>query len=179
MLKKILIVLAVVVIIFAVVVAMQPSDFRIVRSATMSAPPSKIFVQVNDFHNWPAWSPWEKMDPVMKRTYAGAAAGTGAIYSWAGNNDVGEGRMTITESRPDERILIKLEFTKPFAAVNTTEFVFIPEGNQTVVTWSMAGENNFLSKAVSLFMSMDKMVGDQFEQGLANMKALVEAAPKQ
>jgi len=179
MLKKILIAIAAIVVVFVVVVAIQPSEFRIVRSATISAPAPAVFAQVNDFHNWEAWSPWAKVDPAMKQAYEGPPAGTGAIYTWAGNDQVGEGRMTLTESRPSDLIRIKLEFLKPFAATNTAEFTFKPEGNQTVVTWSMAGENNFVAKAVHLFMNMDKMVGGDFEKGLARMRAVVEAAPKQ
>ena len=114
----------------------------------------------------------------MKQTYEGAPAGTGAIYSWVGNKEVGEGRMTMTESRPSDLIRIKLEFFKPFAATNIAEFTFKPEGNQTAVTWSMTGENNFMAKAIHLFMNMDKMIGGQFEKGLAQIKSLVEAPAK-
>ncbi len=179
MLKKILIAIGVIIIVFAVLVAMQPSEFHVVRAATMSAPAPAVFAQVNDFHNWEAWSPWAKLDPAMKKTYEGAPAGTGAISTWAGNKQVGEGRATITESRPSDLIRIELEFVRPFAATNTVEFTFKPEGNQTSVTWSMAGKNNFIAKAIHLFMDMDKMVGGDFEKGLAQMKSVVEAAPKQ
>jgi polyketide cyclase/dehydrase/lipid transport protein len=133
---------------------------------------------VNDFHNWEAWSPWAKLDPAAKATFEGPSAGTGAIFKWAGNKEVGEGSMTITESRPSDLIRIKLEFLRPFEATNSAEFTFKPEGNRTAVTWSMEGKNNFIAKAVCLFMNMDKMVGGQFEQGLAQMKDVVEAAPK-
>ncbi|MEK6210123.1 MAG: SRPBCC family protein [Pseudomonadota bacterium] len=129
---------------------------------------------MNDLHNWEAWSPWAKRDPQMKQNYEGAPAGTGAIYAWTGNKQVGEGRMTITESRPSDLIRIKLELFKPFAATNTAEFTFKPEGNQTAVTWSMTGQNNFIAKAVHLFMDMDKMVGKDFEAGLANLKTVTE-----
>src|SRR5204863_4270093 len=114
----------------------------------------------------------------IKQTYEGAPAGTGAIYTWIGNKEVGEGRMTIIESRPSELIRIKMEFFKPFAGISTAEFTFKPEGNQTAVTWSMSGENNFMAKAIHLFMNMDKMIGGQFEKGLASMKSIVETAPK-
>ena len=133
---------------------------------------------MNDFHNWEAWNPWGKTDPAMKQTYEGAPAGPGAIYTWVGNKEVGEGRMTITESRPSDLIRIKLEFFKPFAATNIAEFTFKPEGNQTVVTWNMTGQNNFKAKAIHLFMNMDKMIGGQFDKGLAEMKSIVETAPK-
>jgi hypothetical protein len=114
----------------------------------------------------------------MKQAYEGAPTGIGAIYTWTGNKEVGEGRMTIIESRPSDLIRIKLEFFKPFRATNTAEFTFKPEGNQTSVTWSMTGKNNFMAKAVHLFMNMDKMIGGQFEKGLAQMKSVVEGAPK-
>jgi len=165
---------AAVVVIFLVVVALQPSDFRIERSATIRAPAIAPYTQVNDFHNWRAWSPWEKVDPALKRSYEGPKAGTGAVYAWAGNKDVGEGRMTITDSRPGEVVRIKLEFFKPFAATNTAEFSFKPTGDTTAVTWTMTGQNNFLSKAICLFVNMDNMVGGMFEQGLAQMKSVVE-----
>lgn len=175
---KILIALAVVVIALVGVVAVQPSGFRIARTTTISAPPPAVFAHVNDFHKWEAWNPWVKLDPAMKQTYGGAAAGTGAIYTWAGNREVGEGRMTLTESRPSELIRIKLEFLKPFRATNTAEFTFKPDGDRTVVTWTMTGEKNFIAKAVGLVMNMDRMVGGQFETGLARMKSVVEASPK-
>jgi uncharacterized protein YndB with AHSA1/START domain len=174
MLLKILIPVAVIVLGFLVVVAMQPADFRVTRTATIAAPAAAVFAQVNDFHNWQAWSPWEKMDPAMKRTYEGAPVGRGAIYAWVGNKEVGEGRMTVTESRPNELIRIKLEFVKPFRATNVAEFSFEPRGDQTAVTWTMTGEKNFLTKAIHLFMNIDTMVGGSFETGLAQMKALVE-----
>jgi hypothetical protein len=179
MLIKILIAVAVIVVVFIVVVAMQPSVFRVARSATMSAPAPAVFAQVNDFHKWEAWNPWGKIDPAMKQTYEGAPAGPGAIYTWVGNKNVGEGRMTLTESRPSDLIRIKLEFFKPFAGTSIAEFTFKPVGNQTAVTWSMTGKNNFMAKAIHLFMNMDKMIGGQFETGLKQMKSIVEATLKQ
>jgi hypothetical protein len=178
MLLKILIVAAVVIVILVAIVALQPSQFRVARSTIISAAPATVFAQVNDFHNWEAWNPWGKIDPTMKQAYEGAAAGTGAIYRWAGNKEVGEGRMTITESRPNELVRIKLDFVKPFAATNAAEFTFRPEGNQTAATWTMTGKNNFIAKAAHLFMNIDKMIGDQFERGLADLKAVSEAAAK-
>lgn len=175
--KIILVVLAVGLLGLAVFIATQPADFRITRSTTIAAPASAIFPQVNDFHLWQAWSPWAKLDPAMKQTYEGATNGVGSIYNWAGNSEVGEGRMTITESRSPEWVRIHLEFLKPFKAVNTTEFSLKPEGNQTSVTWSMAGSNNFMAKAAGLFMNMDKMVGADFEKGLAALKEVAERAP--
>jgi hypothetical protein len=144
MFKKILIALVAIVVVFAVVVALQPSEFRVVRSATISAPAPAVFAQVNDFHNWEAWSPWAKLDQAAKYSFEGPSAGTGAAFRWAGNE----------------------------------EFTFKPEGDQTAVTWSMAGQNDFIAKAVCLSMNMDETVGGDFEKGLAQMKSAVEAAPK-
>ena len=176
MIRKILIALAGIVVVFVAIVAMQPSEYRVARTAIVSAPASAVFAQVNDFHHWEAWSPWAKLDPTMKQTYEGAPAGTGAIYTWAGNREVGEGRMTLMESRPSDRIMIQLEFLKPFAATSIAEFTFKPAGNQTAVTWSMTGHANFMAKAVHLFMSMDRMIGDNFEKGLARLKSITEGA---
>ena len=177
MLKIILISLAVIVAVFVVIVATRPSEFRVARSAAISAPPAAVFAQVNDLHKWEAWSPWAKLDPAMKTAYEGAPAGAGAVQTWTGNKEVGEGRVTIVESRPSDLIRFKLEMFKPFAATNAVEFSFKPEGDRTIVTWSMAGRNNFISKAVGLFLDCEKMVGGQFEQGLAQLKSVVETAP--
>ena len=170
----VLLVLAAIVLVFVVVVARQPADFCIVRSAAVAAPAAEVFAQVNDFHNWNAWSPWAKIDPDMKQTYAGAPAGIGAIYSWLGTSKVGAGTMTILDSKPNELIRINLEFRKPFKATNLAEFSFKPDGEETAVTWSMSGHKNFFFKAFGLFMNMDKLVGGDFEKGLAAMKAVVE-----
>lgn len=178
MLKWILAAVAAVVVVFVVVVALQPSDFRVERSATMRAPASAAYAQVNDFQNWRAWSPWEKIDPALKRQYEGPRAGTGAVYAWQGNKDVGEGRMTITESRPGELVRIRLEFFEPLAATSTAEFSFKPAGDSTAVTWTMSGQNDFVSRAICLFLDMDKMVGGMFEQGLAQMKSVVETSDR-
>jgi hypothetical protein len=178
MLKWILGAVGAVIVVFLIVVALQPSDFKVERSATLRAPAPAAFAQVNDFQNWQAWSPWEKVDPQIKRQYEGPKAGMGAVYAWQGNKDVGEGRMTITDSKPAELVRIKLEFFEPFAANNTAEFSFKPAGpDSTAVTWTMTGQNNFLSKAICMFMDMDKMVGGMFEQGLAQMKTTVERRP--
>jgi hypothetical protein len=174
MLFYILLAVVVIIAILFAVVAMQPSDFRIARSATIPAPAPKVFAQVNDFHNWDAWSPWAKLDPAAKNTYEGAPAGTGAIFKWSGNKQVGEGQMTMTESRPSDLIRIKLEFLRPFKATNAAEFTFKPDGSGTLVTWSMSGNRNFMLKAFGLLMNMDKMIGGEFEKGLASMRAVVE-----
>ncbi len=173
-LKRTLIVLLLLIGVFAIIIAFQPSEFRITRSATINAPPQEIFAQVNDFHRWEAWSPWIKLDPTAKMTYDGPAAGKGAISAWAGNDKVGEGKMTLTESHPSDLIKIQLDFIKPMADTSFTEFTFKPQGDQTAVTWTMTGHNNFMAKAFCLFMDMDKMVGGDFEKGLANMKSVVE-----
>jgi len=167
-------IVAVVVLGFVVVVAMQPTDFRYARTATMSAPADEVFAQVNDFHKWNDWSPWAKLDPAAKNSFEGPSEGEGAIFRWSGNDEVGEGKMTIIESRPGELVKIKLDFVKPFEGTATAEYTFQPQGDQTAVTWAMYGKNDFVGKAVSLFMDCEKMVGDQFDQGLANMKAVVE-----
>jgi uncharacterized protein YndB with AHSA1/START domain len=172
--KKILMGLVLVLAAFAVVVAMQPSDMRISRSATVDAPPDAVFAQVNDFHNWRAWSPWEKLDPNLQRSYSGAESGEGAVYHWSGNDEVGEGRMTIEESRPNELVHIRLEFVKPFAVTNAAEFTFAPQGEGTAVTWTMTGEKNFIVKGMGLFMDMDSLIGADFEKGLAQLKDVVE-----
>jgi hypothetical protein len=178
MLKKILIGLVAIVAVFAVVVALQPSEYRVARSTTVSAPAPDVFAQVNDFHNWDAWSPWAKLDPAAKATFEGPPAGQGAVFAWSGNDKIGEGRMTLTESRPAELVRIKIDFVKPFAGTSTSEFTFKPAGNQTAVTWIMSGQNNFIARAMCLFVSMDKMLGGEFEKGLAQMKSVAEAAKK-
>jgi hypothetical protein len=178
MLMPILIAIAAIMVVLIIIVATRPADFRITRTATMPAPPAVVFAQENDFHKWEAWSPWAKLDPACKYSYEGPAAGTGAIFTWSGNNKVGEGRMTILESRPDDLIRIKLEFLKPFKATSTSEFTFQPQSNQTVVTWSMYGKNNFMAKAMGLIMNCDKMVGGDFEKGLASLKSIAETAMK-
>jgi polyketide cyclase/dehydrase/lipid transport protein len=169
--------LAVLIIGFVAVAAMQPSEFHIARSATMAAAPDEVFTQVNDFHKWESWSPWLKIDPNAKTTYEGPSEGEGAIFRWAGNSEVGEGSMTIIESRPHEHIRIKLDFLKPFENTANAEFAFKPVDDKTNVTWSMSGKNNLLGKVMCLLMNMDKMIGDKYDEGLANMKKIVEAPP--
>lgn len=167
-----LLVLAAIVIV--IIAATKPNTFRIQRSATINAPPEKVFPLINDFHNWLSWSPWEKLDPNLKRTHSGAASGQGAVYEWVGNKKVGQGRMEILESSPPSRITIKLDFIKPFETHNTTEFTLAGQGGSTDVTWAMMGQMPFMFKVMTTFMSMDKMVGKDFEAGLASMKAIAE-----
>lgn len=174
MFKKILIGLFLIIGVFAVIVFMQPSEFRISRSCTINASTADVFAQVNSFFNWQAWSPWAKLDPNAKAEYEGPSEGVGAIFRWSGNDQVGVGSETIIESRPNELITIRLEFEKPYKAINTAEFKFDSQGDETIVTWSMFGKNNFVSKAMGMFMNFDKMVGGQFEEGLNNLKSVVE-----
>ena len=178
MLKKILIGLVAVVVIFVIVVATRPSEFRVSRSVTMNAPAAAIFPHVNELKKWEPWSPWMKLDPNAKSTFEGPEGGKGAAMTWAGNNEVGEGKMTITESKPNELVRFHLEFYKPMAGTSEAEFTFKPEGSGTTVTWSMSGKNNFIAKAMCMFMNMDEMVGGQFEKGLNSIKATVETPAK-
>lgn len=176
MLMKILAGLLIVVCALFGIIALQPSEYRVVRSASIAAPPETVFAQVNDFRKWESWSPWAKLDPNMKLTFDGPSSGQGAKYAWAGNSDVGEGSMTILQSTVNELIRIKLDFIAPFASTATNEFVFKPEGGGTRVDWIMTGSNDLLSKAFCFFMGgMDKMIGPDFEKGLAKLKTVTEA----
>ena len=154
--------------------ASKPNAFRIQRAASIKAPPEKIFPLINDFHNWASWSPWEKLDPALKRTYGGAASGPGAIYEWEGNKKVGQGRMEIVDCSPPSKVTIKLDFLKPFEAHNTAEFALIHQSDSTNVTWTMHGQQPYMFKIMSVFFSMDKMIGKDFEMGLANLKSITE-----
>jgi hypothetical protein len=152
----------------------RPDRFRIQRSATIKAPPQKIFPMINDFDAWPVWSPWERLDPELKRMRSGAASGVGSVYAWEGNKKVGTGRMEILESSPPSYVAIKLDFLKPFEAHNIAEFTLEPAVDATNVTWAMHGPSPFMAKLFAVFMDMDKMIGRDFEKGLANMKAAAE-----
>lgn len=154
--------------------AIQPDNFRVQRSAAIKAPPEKIFGLLNDFHQWGSWSPWEKLDPAMTKTHSGASNGKGAIYEWEGNKQVGKGRMEITEASSPAKLMIKLDFIKPFESHNTAEFTLDRQSDATNVTWAMLGQKPFMFKVMGLFMSMDKMIGKDFETGLANIKGIVE-----
>lgn len=174
MLEFVLTLVAVAVAVLVMLVAKRPGDFQVSRSALMAAPAFLVFEQVNDLQKWADWSPWAKLDPAANHVFEGPQSGVGAIMRWAGNHKVGEGSMTIVASQPHESIRFKLEFLKPFKASNTAEFTFKSEGEHTLVTWNMTGTNNFIGKAMSLFMNCDDMVGGQFEQGLSTIKAIVE-----
>ena len=175
MLFPILIAIASVVVLFVIVALMQSTDFRVSRSVKVKASTATAFEQVNDLHLMNAWNPWLKLDPNIKQTYSGAEAGVGAVYDWDGNKNVGAGRQTIVETCPPELVRMKLEFFRPFAGVNEVQFTCVPEGDHTVVTWNMTGQRNFIMKAMGLFCSMEKMCGDSFLEGLADMKKIVEA----
>ena len=180
-LKKIVIVIAVLAVLLigiGGIVAMQPDEFRIVRSTTINAPPEAAFGLVDDFHKWDAWSPWAKIDPNVKNTFEGPARGQGSVFKWSGDDKVGEGSMVIIESLPAQRVRLTLTFIRPFPGVNDVDFAFKPGAGQTQVTWAMAGRNNFVGKAFCMFMNMDKMVGGDFEKGLASMKQAAEESVK-
>ena len=173
-LRNLAILMTAVLAICVVVVLLQSSELRVSRSVTIEAPAGTVFEQVNDFHKWQGWSPWEKVDPQMTRTYEGPAQGTGASYVWSGNDQAGEGRMTITESKPNELIRIRLDFVRPMPSTNELEFTFQPKGNATEATWTLTGRKNFLMKALSPFMSIDNILGSEFEKGLEAMKKIAE-----
>ena len=174
MFKIIAIVVGVLLAALLIYAATQPDTFRVQRAISIKAPPEKIFPLINDLHSWGAWSPWEKMDPAMKRTFSGAASGKGAVYEWEGNHEVGKGRMEIMESSPPSKVVIKLDFIKPFEAHNIAEFTLESKGDSTNVTWAMHGPNPYIAKVIHIFFSMDSMVGKQFEAGLANLKTIAE-----
>lgn len=175
MILKIILILVALVGLVCLVAAFQPSTFRIERSATVAATPVALFPRLNDLHQVHEWAPWKEKDPKCSYEFTGPAAGVGASQSWSGNSDVGAGKQTIVESRPNELVRMKLEFLKPFEAVCEATYSLKPADNQTVVTWTMTGENNFVGKVFCLFMNQDKMVGGEFEKGLANLKRLAEA----
>jgi hypothetical protein len=168
------IVLLLVVAAVLVIAATKPDSFRVERSTTINAPPARVHALIDDFHRWTEWSPWEKVDPALKRSYSGAASGTGAIYEWEGNNKAGKGRMEILQSSPASNVRIKLDFLKPFEAHNTADFTIQPLPAGTNVTWAMYGPNPFMAKVMQTVVSMDKLVGKDFEAGLANLKAAAE-----
>ena len=172
----ILLALAFIAILLVILTVGQPDDFIVTRSTTISASPEQVFPHVNDLRQWEAWSPWAKLDPNMKRTFAGPDIGTGSAMSWTGNKKVGEGKMTIIESNPSSLIRIRLEFLKPFKSTNTAEFTFSAGKAGTRVTWGMFGKNNLASKVFSLFVNFETMVGRDFDKGLADLKSIAEAA---
>jgi hypothetical protein len=173
MLKKIAVVVVVLIAGVLVFAATKPDTFRVQRSASIKAPPEKIAAVLSDFHAWQGWSPWEKMDPAMKRSYSGAEKGKGAAYAWEGNGKVGQGRMEIIDAAPS-RVALDLDFVKPFEGHNKVVFTLAPQGDATEVNWAMQGPMPYVSKVISVFCDMDGMIGKEFENGLANLKTLTE-----
>lgn len=174
MLKKILILVVLAIVAVLGFAMTKPDTYEVERSATLRAAPDAIHAAIADFHRWSEWSPWEKLDPAMNRTFEGAASGKGAVYAWKGNSDVGEGRMEITDVTAPSRLGIKLDFVEPFASSCVMEFELAPQGDSTTVRWVMKGNHNFMSKVMCVFMDMDAMIGKDFESGLANLKTAVE-----
>lgn len=174
MLKRVLGLLFVALAGFLAYIALQPAAFSVRREALIAAPPQAVYAQVDNFRNWENWSPWAKLDPNAKATFEGPETGNGAMFSWAGNSEVGEGKMTIIESVPSDFVRMRLDFIQPMAATNETIFTFKPEGDGTRMTWEMTGHNNFVARVICFFMNMDSMVGGQFEQGMANIADLLK-----
>ncbi|MEN3349229.1 MAG: hypothetical protein V7632_2864 [Bradyrhizobium sp.] len=168
------VILAIAIAVVLVLAASKPSTFKVTRAASIGAPADRIFPLINDFHQWVAWSPYENRDPALKRTYQGAQSGQGAVYAWDGNKNVGSGRMEILQAETPSKIVIKLDFFKPFEGHNTAEFTMLPQGDATNVTWTMYGPAVFMSKVMQVFMNLDHMIGKDFEVGLANLKKLTE-----
>lgn len=176
MIKKILLGFAAVIALVLIVAAFQPSEFAVKRSLAIAASPQALFDQVNDHRKFLVWNPWMKLDPNVKTTFSGPATGVGSVCSWQGNRDVGAGSSTITESKPSELVRLRMDWKEPMEGVSTVDFTFKPEGGKTVVTWHMYGPQKYLGKVMCLFMSMEKMVGGQFEVGLANLKTIAEGS---
>ena len=174
MIKTIAILLVVLIVGVLIFASTKPDTFTVQRSAAIKAPAEKIFAVIDDFHRWPDWSPWEKLDPAIKRTLGGPANGKGATYAWEGNGKAGAGRMEIIESAPASKVGIQLDFIKPFEGHNIAEFTLTPQGDSTQVSWVMRGPTPFVSKLMQVFMSLDRVIGKDFEEGLANLKALTE-----
>ena len=168
------VILAVAIAAVLVLAATKPNKLRVQRAISIKAPPERVFSLISDFHQWLSWSPYEQKDPAMKRTYGGAERGKGAVYAWDGDRNVGSGRMEILEASAPQKIVIKLDFFKPFEGHNTAEFTMLPQGDGTHVTWLMHGPANFMSRLIQVFMNLDNMIGKDFEAGLANLKTLSE-----
>ena len=175
MLTTILVIIVVVIAIILLLAMSKPNSFRVERGAAIQAPPERIFPLINEFPNWPRWSPWEKLDPAMKKDMSGPPSGVGSSYAWEGNSKAGKGRMEITESDQPRRVKIDLNFIKPFKSNNVTEFNLQPRDGGTHVHWTMDGPAPLMTKVMMVFMNMDKMVGKDFEEGLANLKRVAEA----
>lgn len=175
MLRKLLLAIIIAVAVFAGYVATLPDSYALSRSAVIAAPPAAVFSHLEDFRKWDAWSPWAKRDPGAKTTFSGSPSGKGAVFQWAGNAEVGEGRMTIVDSRPAEALAIRLDFTKPYPATSDVTFALKPEAGGTRVTWSMSGRTSYIERAFCTLMGgMERIVGPDYEKGLASLKAAVE-----
>ena len=174
MLKTVSIVVVLLVIGVLIFAATRPDTFRITRATIIKAPPEQVFPLVNDFKRWGAWSPWEKKDPNMKRSFGGAPQGKGATYAWEGDGNVGQGRMEIVDATAPSKVAIQLDFFRPFEAHNQVLFTVLPKGEATEVVWDMQGPANYVSKLIGVFINMDRMVGSNFEFGLANLRAVAE-----
>jgi uncharacterized protein YndB with AHSA1/START domain len=168
------VVLGIAIAVILVIAATKPNTFSVQRATLVKAPAEKIFPLINDFRQWGSWSPYEHKDPTMQRTYSGAASGKGAVYAWDGNKNVGSGRMEILDASAPAKIVIKLDFFTPFEGHNTAEFTMLPQGGATNLTWLMHGPAPFMAKIMHVFMNIDRMVGKDFEIGLANLKRLTE-----
>ncbi len=177
MIKKILIGLAAVIAILLIVIALQPGDFRVERSATLAASPAALFGQVNDHHKFAVWNPWMELDRDVVNTYSGPESGVGAVCAWKGNSNVGAGSSTIIESKPNELVRMRMDWKEPMQGTSTVEFTFQPQGENTIVTWAMYGPQNFMGKAVSLVMDCEEMCGPQFEKGLASLGKAASTHP--
>lgn len=174
MVKKILLGLLAALALVFIFATTRPDSFRVERSISIKAEPAKVYALLNDFHAFGSWSPWQNLDPGMRVAYAGATSGPGAIYTWEGNSEVGAGRMEILKSEPDNSVVVKLDFLKPFEGHNTSEYTLVSSPGTTNVTWAMYGPSPFVSKLMGIFVSMDSMIGKDFERGLANLKAVSE-----
>ncbi len=170
MFKKILSAIVAVVAVFLIVVGFKPDSFSVQRSATLNAPPASLFAQVNDHKNFVKWNPFNELDPDVKNTFSGPDSGVGAVCSWKGNSQIGAGTSTITESKPNELVRLRMDWKEPMEGTSTVDFTFEPKGDQTIVTWKMYGPQNFIGKAISLFMSTEKMCGPMFKKGLKNLE---------
>lgn len=173
MFKKIIVVISVLILLLLAWAAVQPSTYSVQRSIAIKAPPEKIQPLISDFHNWGQWSPWEGLDPAMKRTFSGAPKDLGAVYAWEGNKNVGSGRMEVVSLTP-AKVGIKLDFLTPVKSSSVTEFLLEPQGDTTMVRWTMSGDSDFMGKMMNVFVSMDGMIGPAFESGLAKMKTAAE-----
>ncbi len=176
MMQKVLVGLIATIGSFVALILLQPSDYQVTRTTTVAAPAQEVFAQIDDFHRWQAWSPWAERDPKVKTSFQGPSSGKGAVFAWSGNNEVGEGRMTLMESQPGALVKIRTDFVKPFVGTSYSDFTLKPDGDGTSLTWSMSGQNDFIGKAICLFVSMDKVLGGEMAKGLAGIKRIAEAA---